>query len=248
MFVVRAMSVRKISFGIITAVILSLTLFQGVRAQTPGELKTFFSKNYAGLSVVVNATQGTAPNGTITVCLWLRCTAENVVVNYLNLTVYGFMNGTVKTQLLEREVMAGPLPYGNVSEYDYNVTIPSDVWEATYGELVFKYAILDSPSPEYNPGFSMTIIRNVPMEELQRQCEDLTKANQQLNDANGNLTTAIEQLNQTYLDLKRDYTGLQGAASELDNTRRLALIFGITTVFFVATTIFMVMRRPKNSW
>jgi hypothetical protein len=36
--------------------------------------------------------------------------------------------------------------------------------------------------------------------------------------------------------------------NELDNTRRVAVILAITTVFFVATTVFMVMRKPNESW
>jgi len=41
---------------------------------------------------------------------------------------------------------------------------------------------------------------------------------------------------------------LQGSSNELGNTRMAVGILAITTVFFVATTLYLVMRKPKESW
>jgi hypothetical protein len=63
-----------------------------------------------------------------------------------------------------------------------------------------------------------------------------------------NLTSNFEQLNQTYWELQENYTTMNGNMGELDNTRRLTTVLAITTVFFVATTVYLVMRKPKETW
>jgi hypothetical protein len=41
---------------------------------------------------------------------------------------------------------------------------------------------------------------------------------------------------------------MNGNLGELDNTRRLTTVLAITTVLFVATTVYLVMRKPKEIW
>ena len=48
--------------------------------------------------------------------------------------------------------------------------------------------------------------------------------------------------------LNETYWGLKGSSNELGNTRMAVGILAITTVFFVATTLYLVMRKPKESW
>lgn len=55
-----------------------------------------------------------------------------------------------------------------------------------------------------------------------------------------------QQLNQAYLGLQQNCTGLQNGLNELDNTRRVAVILGITAAFFVVTTVFTVICRSKE--
>jgi hypothetical protein len=63
-----------------------------------------------------------------------------------------------------------------------------------------------------------------------------------------NLNGDFEQLNNTYWELQANYTSLTGNLGELDNTRRLSTILGVTTAFFVATTVYLVVRKPKEIW
>jgi hypothetical protein len=57
-----------------------------------------------------------------------------------------------------------------------------------------------------------------------------------------NLTAeSLARLNETYW-------GLKGSSNELGNTRMAVAILVVTTVFFVATTIYLVMRKPKEYW
>jgi hypothetical protein len=84
----------------------------------------------------------------------------------------------------------------------------------------------------------------------------------QLTNNNNNLTALyseasanITQLDQTVTMLAENLTMLElsynstlGSMSALENTREVAVVLGITTVFFVATTVFMIMRRPRERW
>ena len=58
-----------------------------------------------------------------------------------------------------------------------------------------------------------------------------------------------ENLNATYTDLNATYTEetskLQG---EIGTTRQLAVILGVTTVFFGLTTLYLFRRRPSEVW
>jgi hypothetical protein len=231
-------------------------------------MQTFFSKDYAGISITVNATKETIPGGNTAIGLWINCTSAGVKVDYLNLSVYGFKSGKEKILLnFTCALLNAPISLNQTIKYNYNVSVPSDVWDATYGELYLKYAIVDQPM-ERNAGFQMTIVRNVYLEELEQQLKSLNESYQQLNNTLEQLNQTFREsfqinlsaenlayLNKTYWELQQNYTELQqkysvleGSANELDNTRRVVAILVVTTVFFVATTLYLVLRKPKGYW
>jgi hypothetical protein len=78
----------------------------------------------------------------------------------------------------------------------------------------------------------MTKVTNSYLQGLEQRFNELKQLN--------------EQLNQSYWDLERNFTALQGSVNELDNTRTAAAVLGITTVFFVATTLYLVLRKPRE--
>ncbi len=260
-----------------------------VRAED--ELKTFYSKDdLAGLSLRVDATVETVPGGNMTVAVWVNCTATGVKVEQLNMTVYGFNGGEEKTPLAPLDVMENkPLAFNTLTERNFTLTIPDNVWGATFADLHLAYSIYSSRF-EFDPSFSLTIVRNIYYEQLK---EDFISLNSsfiqlnstywqldanysqlntsysqlnntyielnstywQLNDANSQLNSSYwelkgtyEQLNQTYWGLRLNYMDLQGSVTDLDNTKRLVAVLGVTSVFFVVTTIYLVTRRPKESW
>lgn len=245
----------------LVTLILALALIRNAAAQSSSEMQTFFSKDYAGISITVNATKETIPGGNTAIGLWINCTSTGVKVDYLNLSVYGFKSGKEKILLnFTRVLPNAPISLNQTIEYNYNVSIPSDVWDATYGELYLKYAIVDQPI-ERNAGFQMTIVRNVYLEELEQQLKSLNESYQQLNNTleqlnqtfwesfQMNLSTEnLAYLNKTYWELQHNYTALQGSLNELDNTRSAVAALAITTVIFVATTIYVIMRKPKQYW
>jgi hypothetical protein len=276
---------------VLTTIIIALAFARVNTVRGQSELKTFHSKDdLAGIAMRIDATPETVPGGNMTVAIWVNCTATGVKVEQLNVTVYGFVGGKEKTPLATIDIMENrTLAFNSVSERNFTLTVPDDVWGATYVDLHLKYFIYSSGF-EYNPSFPLTIVRNIYYEQLKEDFNDLNSSFIQLNttywqlDANySQLSTSYsqlnntyselnstywqlnggflqlngsywelkgtyEQLNQTYWGLKLNYTDLQGSVTDLDNTRRLAAVLGVTSVFFVVTTIYLVTRRPKESW
>jgi hypothetical protein len=50
-----------------------------------------------------------------------------------------------------------------------------------------------------------------------------------------------------YHELHHNYTSALGKAADLDNTGRLTAVSGIGTAFFVATTVYLVICKPKEN-
>jgi hypothetical protein len=55
------------------------------------------------------------------------------------------------------------------------VPVLNDVWDTTYAELDFICKIADE-SHAYNPGFSLTLVRNVYLENLEKQLKSLNES------------------------------------------------------------------------
>ncbi|MDI6905197.1 MAG: hypothetical protein QMD13_06905 [Candidatus Bathyarchaeia archaeon] len=221
-------------------------------------METFYEgEGYPGLSINVKATKETNPGLDINVTIWIECTAKNLSIEYLYLRVYGFRGGQERILLKNITHIAEKifLDYGNVSEGNYTVHIPNDVWYRTYTELHFKYAIKETSYGPYTDGFTMTDVKNVYLEELENTLKNLNESYQQLNNTYWELNSTFEQLNQTYWDLHQNYTSLnqtywdlKGSIGGLDTTKNVAIVLAITTVFFAATTIYLMMRKPKQYW
>jgi TolA-binding protein len=95
-------------------------------------------------------------------------------------------------------------------------------------------------------GFTMTKVTNSYLQGLEQRFNELQQSNAQLNQQFNELQQSNAQLNQSYWDLERNFTALQGSVNELDNTRTVAAVLGITTVCFVATTVYLVLRKPRE--
>lgn len=242
-------------FGIALTMLIFAAFIVITKAQTADEIETFFQKDYAGLSIIVNATAETVPGGNLMTETWINCTATGVFIKYFNISIYGFRGGQERlllnsTCLLENKT----LQLGENRTFDLLVEVPLDVWGRTQAELYLEYYV-QSDHFVRDPVFSLTNVRNVYYEKLQEDFRNLNESYRLLNDTYWQLKSDFEELNQSHINLQQEYATLnqtywelQNSLNELDNTRRLAIILGITTVFFVATTVFLVMRRPKQYW
>jgi len=213
-------------------------------------MQAFFDSEFPGIRIQVNATSLSQPGSSFTVSVSLT-TQTNVDVDRFNLEIYGFINETVKISLT------------NVTDTNFNlnsdtrkhgavVSVPEQVWGVIYGEIKISYSAdiggVQLTFPNLLSGFPMTVIENSYLISLETQLSSLKEANQQLNQNYSNLAQQLDQLNRTYLQLQGNYTSIQGNVGELDNTRRLTAVLGIVTVFFIATTAYLVIRKPRETW
>jgi len=189
-------------------------------------MKTFFGSEIPGIQIQVNATTETEPNQNITVLLTLK-RQTSIDVGYFNLSVFGFVNGTYKT-LMCNITDGGFSLDDSPKEYNHTFIVPEQVWDTTYGEITLTYNATYNVPPSgiqvmipyenITLGFTMTHVENVYLADLQAQ----------------------------YDQLLQNYTALQGRLTELDNTRSAVAVLAITSVFFVATTLYLMMRKPKE--
>ena len=219
--------------AILKTLILTVAILNQARAQSL-EMQTFFYKEYSGITIRVDATNETDPNENFTVKIWLNCTAVGVYLEYLNITVYGFIEGEQKVSLNNTSIFKDePLPFNQTCEYEITAHVPPNVWGVTYAEIILKYSIQED-SFKKTEGFSITVIRNV-------EFEGLKEAYKELNDT-------FVQLNQTYWELMKNYTSLEGRLGELNTTRVAVGVLAIIAFFFVITTLYLAMRKPKQYW
>ena len=246
-------NIRKLALILIIFTLTFAPLYGAKGQQLTENMQTFFDHEIPGIKITVNATAGTQPNDNITVRITMNPLVEEVNIKYFNFSVFGFINGTYKTRIYNITKNDFSLPY----ECNFTCPVPEQVWDITYGEITLTYEVI---TYEYIPGqgttkkittyenfrvgFDMTRVKNVYLETVEEQLR--------------NLNSTFEQLNQTFWNyfhkdltpenLNETLRGLQGSQSELGNTRMAVGILAITTVFFVATTLYLVMRKPKESW
>ena len=235
---------RKHVIMFMAVAVLALGLVRNIKAQELQQVtQTFLDSTAFGIRIQVNATGEVRPTENATIVLALTNQTE-VYVTYFNLSVFGFLNGT--TRILMANASEADFSLTNSSRtFNYTFVVPEWVWGATYGEIKLGHSAKYGPVIVQNEGFvfgfSMTNVRNVFLEGLEHNFADLRQMYEQLND------TYVE-LNRTYVDLAQNFSTLQGTVSDLDNTRRVAAVFGITTVIFVATTLYFVLRKPREYW
>jgi hypothetical protein len=209
-------------------------------------MQNFFSAKYSGISVQVNATKEAIPGEDITIIVWINCTADNVKINHLNVSIYGFRNGVDKT-LLDTIVLweNTSLVYHEIYQRNQIVHVPDDVWDAMYVDMQLEYSIMGSLEGD-TPSFSVTVVKNTLLEQLKEQLESVNEALQNMTSTFQQLNETYWRLHQNYTNLEKNYTSLNGSLIELDTTRRVVAIFIVTTVFFVATTFYLILRKPKS--
>ncbi|HVP27303.1 MAG TPA: hypothetical protein VMT26_06540 [Candidatus Bathyarchaeia archaeon] len=236
------MNKSKTILTFITVLMLSLAFAQNIKAQTASNMQTFFSMNYTNISITVDATNQTSPSENASISLKVYCWALNVSMNNLNLSVYGFKFGQEKVSLKNITFVSAKtlLDFNKTKEFNATVLMPADVWEATYAELHCSYTLeILQESHEEMASFSMTIVKNTYLESLKTQLADLNSTYLQLN-------STYTQLNQTYWELQQKYNATAGSVNDLDSTRRAAVVLAITTMIFVASTIYLVIRKPRE--
>lgn len=212
----------------------------------PYETQNFLSVEYGGVSIRVDASKEAIPGGSFSIAVVINATADGVRIEHLNLSVYGFINGEKQTMLNSITFLETTLlPFNETSKFDNMIVVPSNVWGLTYGQISLRYAIKDLPSTERNPGFPLTTIRNVYLEDLESQLQNLNQTHSMLSKLFKNLTMEYANLDATYTELQDARTH---ESVDLYSMRTVVTILMVTTVFFIATTLYLTLRRPRNYW
>jgi hypothetical protein len=253
---VKVMIKLRTVTSIFVMLILALTLVKSITAQTSDETQTFVDSEIPGIKIQVNATAETQPSQNITVALNLK-PQTTVEVTYFNLSIFGFINGTYKT-LMANITDSDFSLYPASKEYTCTFKVPEQVWGVTYGEIVLtytaRYGVVTINFEKLTCGFTMSDVENIYLKNIEEKLKASTSTFNVLNQTFWesflmNLSAEnLARLNQTYWELQQNYTALQGNLNELGNTRMAVGILAVTTVFFVATTLYLVMRKPKESW
>jgi len=236
------MNNKKIIALIILA-LFALALIPKAYSQST-QIKTFYYYSEANLTIEVKGEEETEPGKNITITISINSSADNLRVKYLYLTIYDFQGGKNKKVIANLTHVSPPgieLNYNQNHTQSYQVSVSEDAWDVMYGEISCHWIIEGTvPDPHTIPsyGFVMTYVRNVEMEKLQHDFAELQQNYTQLEQ---NYTL----LNQSYWTLKVNGTGLE---TELSNTRLAMVILVITTVFFVATTLYLMVKKPKEYW
>ena len=240
---------RKITVTILPT-IFALSLILRSYAQENSGTQIFYHHDEAGLITEVEAPANTEPGQKINVSVSFRCYADNLFIDYLYVLIYDFKSGQEKTliktiTLVENGTGYDPETNKNYTQ-SYEVEIGKDAWDVTYGEISCQWKFGGHTFYIYNDGFTMAYVRNIEMEKLMEQLTNKTQEYNALSQNYTELNQTYTQLNQTYWDLKFNKTS--GTETQLDNTRIAMVIFIVTTVFFAATTLYLVTKKPKQYW
>jgi len=233
---------RKIA-AIMLLTIFALALIPKSYAQENNEIQTFYEHDEAGLIIKVKAPLNTEPGHEINVTVSLYCYAKNLSISYLYVTVFDFKGGRQKNEIgtitfVEEGVGYKP-KFNQTEERTYKLEIHEDVWDVTYGEVSCKWTFGGHTFHIRSDGFTMTYVQNVEMERLMELLANKTEEYEMLWE---NYT----RLNQTYWEEHGNKTS--AIETELSNTRLAMVILIITTVFFIATTLYLIIKKPREYW
>lgn len=242
------------------AILLTVSLNLRAEAQAAENMETFFDSEVPGIRIIVNATSETQPNGNVSVRLGIYpLVGVEVNVTRFSFTIYGYDHGEVKTPVENKTKE----PFSPPLQYNFNFTVPGNVWGTMYGEIRLTYVaetqIAILPIKDLKCGFPMTVVENVAFKKLQEDYKKLNESYGLLNNSYWQLRKFYEELNQTFFKnfqmnltleslaaLNNMMQQLQGAKKDLENTRTVAAILTVTTFIFVASTIYLTLRRPKE--
>lgn len=211
--------------------VLALGFLNIVRGQEPqGTMQAFLDSTAFGIRIQANATAQVQPLENITIIFTLTSQGDVFVENF-TVSIFGFLNGT--DRVLMKNAPYSAFWLNNTSRsYDYTFPVPEWMSGWTYGEVrlanFLEQGMVTIRNDGFVYGFYMTNVENVYLEGLEHDFSVLEQ----------NYTELEQKLNAT----------LQANSNQLDSTRTVAGVLGVTTVVFVATTMYLVLRKPKQYW
>jgi hypothetical protein len=196
--------------------------------------------SFAGIEILIENPSEIYPNQTITVNVSTKAQV-NLTVNWIWLELYTFHNLTTEENIFCNitHISASTSLYsGQWLNSSYEVPIPEYAVNVLYGKIALKWTISgteETTTYERKLIFIMGYLKSLELENLRNEIGRLKSENDQLRD---NLTELLNNLT----EVKNRYEG------ELNGTRSTVAVLAITTVFFLATTAYLVLKKPKEYW
>ncbi|MEM3752768.1 MAG: hypothetical protein QXM65_07485 [Candidatus Bathyarchaeia archaeon] len=232
---------------ILTLVLLTsliMVLVYNVRAEVTLRVYTY---SFAGIEVRIEYPFETYPNQNITINVATKA-LTTLTVNCTQLDLYVLHNMT-KEEILFYSVfhISAPKLLGNGEWFNktYEVLIPEYATNLIYGKLVLKWTLRgtgEAVSYERELPVIMSYLKSLELENLRNENAMLRENLTRLQNELSNLNSTLTQLRDNLTNIQKQYEG------ELSGTRSTIAVLAVTTVFFLATTAYLVFRKPKQYW
>ena len=176
---------------------------------------------------------------------------QDIEIRILNVTT--FINETEYSISEPFNFTIDELKIGEQQEKSFNINLPQNASKVVLGEMSCEWQV--PPHGLEKIPYTNFIIAIIS-DYWKQKAEQFKKELDILQDKFENLSQTYHDLNQTYYDLKANYTNLEEdyrtleddyrkTSGELGATRQLTIIFGVMTVFFVITTLYLYKRKPQ---
>jgi len=224
-------------------VFLAATIMHSVNANSSDQIHTYkYTPIPNDLTVEIENPLEAYPNQTISVNITIKALVD-LTINYVAIELYTFNDSKFDdvAYIEERVLLSSDESWNKTS----NVTIHEQASNIVYGKLTLEWKKIGTEGWEIigkEPNFIMTYLRNPELEELKSKVPELEEESAQLK---GNVT----KLNETLTSALNNLTDIENRyEGELSGTRSVITILAITTIFFVVTTMYLFMRKPKKYW
>lgn len=202
-----------------------------------------YSLDSLGLLVEIETSALAWPEENINITIRAEATQANIHIYYIQVNIFSLKENRDETLLDNTAFIEDThLNLGEFNETSYEVLIPKDTLPGLlYGEVEYSWSIEGDPSVfDKLKAFPATYIQNKPYEELRQAYDSL---NSFCDDLQANYTS----LEANHTDLQQKYQQSEDQQIGENNSTGLMYIFIITTGIFVATTILLMIRRPKTT-
>lgn len=237
----KTLKVSTFKTVILTGLMFLATMMPFAGANSSDQIRVF-PYSLINLKIYVRSPLEAYPNQSITVNITATASAT-LIINYTAIELYTFNSSTMKDEkfaYIEYINYSNPLSFSPSQSWSETSNddskIPESALSVVYGKLILVWTETgtdESTTYTREPTFIITSLKNPELERLKMENEELK---QNITDINNTLTEALNNVT----DIRNRYEG------EIGNTRSVATFLAVTTIFFVATTVYLVMRKPKE--
>ena len=220
------MKLKKLCAMALCVFLLTLA-FSGIGKSAPEETRNVYYLEYGGLKIDIRAPIQAYTGENITVTVKTETVVPQIYVKYINVDLYGVVNAT--TEVILDQISHLKNSSLSSHEVQYNIKIPDNISPGlTYGEVSCEWEALGASFEILSSGFVLTYVKNMALEQLQAEYDELNATHQSVLQENTELKSGINE--------------------DADSTRNLMYVFIATTVVASITVFVLLMRKPKKVW